>query len=291
MAVYKRGYERYRGRLEGRWRRLLVLPRYTFRRMFRQRHAIVVLVASLAYPLWCAVYIYLAGNADLLDRLGSFRQYLAIDGAFFLRFVSVQKVFAVFIVALTGPGLVSPDLTDNALPLYFSRPLSRADYVVGRLAAPVALLSLATWVPGVLLFLLQCGSAGGGWFAANWRVGVGMVAGFWLWLALCGMVALAGSAYVKLRPVASGLVLGFFFVLGGVAGMVNLVFRGTAGSLLNPSWAVWRLSAAVMGTDGKGGAAIASAPGAAAAAVALAVLLLLLVLVLERKLRPVEVVS
>jgi len=291
MAVYKRGYERYQGRLEGRWRRLLVLPRYAFRRMFRQRLAIVVLIASLGYPTLCAVYIYLANNADLLNRLGSFRQYLAIDDAFFMRFMSVQKVFAVFLAALTGPGLVSPDLTNNALPLYFSRPLSRADYAVGRMAAPVALLSLATWVPGVLLFLLQTALADGGWLAAHWRVGVGMVAGFWLWIALCGLVALVSSAYVKLRPVAGGLVLGFFFVLSGVAGMVNVVFWGTAGSLLNPSWAVWRLSAAVMDLGGKGGAEAAGGPGAAAAALALAVVLLLLAWVLERKLRPVEVVS
>lgn len=286
MSVYKRGYERYRGGLEGRWRRFLVLPRYAFRRMFRQRLAILILLVSLVYPLLGAAFIYLAGNADLLRQLGGeFQKFLVIDGDFFMGFVTVQKYFAVFLAALTGPGLISPDLTNNALPLYFSRPLSRVDYAVGRLVAPVALLSLITWVPGLLLFLLQSVVAGGTWGFANWRIGVGMFVGFWLWILLCGLVALVSSAYVKLRTIAGGLVLGFFFIFSGVATMINGVFRDTWGFLLHPSWIVRRLCSAMMWTEAPDG------PGVAAAVVALAVFLLLLAFVLERRLRPVEVVA
>ena len=69
---------------------------------------------------------------------------------------------------------MAPDLTNNALPLYFSRPLSRFDYVLARLLVLVGLLSLVTWVPGLLLFAMQSGMAGWSWFAANWRLGVGL---------------------------------------------------------------------------------------------------------------------
>ena len=57
-----------------------------------------------------------------------------------------------FLTAFVGPGLVSPDLANSALPLYFCRPFSRAEYVLGKCAVSVQLLSLITWVPGLILF-------------------------------------------------------------------------------------------------------------------------------------------
>ena len=286
MAVYKRGYERYQGELEGRLRRFLVLPRYAFRRMFRQRLTILILIAALIYPFLCAAFIYLVNSADLLRQFEtSFQTFLTIDGRFFMYFVRVQSIFAVFLAALTGPGLISPDLTNNALPLYFSRPLSRADYTIGRLMAPVTLLSLITWVPGLLLFLFQAAVTEGTWGMDNWRIGVGMFVGFWLWICFCGLVAVVSSAYVKMRAIAGGLVLGFFFILSGVSAMINGVFRDTWGSLLDPSWITQRLCHALMGTEAPPG------PGATASLLAFIIFLLLFVFVLERRLHPVEVVS
>src|SRR4029434_1324948 len=115
----------------------------------------------------------------------------------------VQAVFAVFLAALAGPGLLAPDLANNALPLYFSRPLTRWNYALARLMVLVGMLSIVTWVPGVLLFALQVGMAGGSWFRANWTLGAGMVAGFLLWLLVLGLVSMASSAYVKWRIVAA----------------------------------------------------------------------------------------
>ena len=54
-----------------------------------------------------------------------------------------------------GPGLISPDLSHNALPLYLARPFSRTEYVLGKMSVLMGLMSLMTWIPGVLLFVLQ----------------------------------------------------------------------------------------------------------------------------------------
>jgi hypothetical protein len=59
---------------------------------------------------------------------GSFAQFIQVDGRFFAIFMYVQAGFAVFLAALAGPGLIAPDLANNALPLYFSRPLTRWSY-------------------------------------------------------------------------------------------------------------------------------------------------------------------
>jgi ABC-2 type transport system permease protein len=286
MAVYRRGYQRYQGPITGRWTRFLVLPRFAWRRLFQQRLIALLMLVALIWPLLCAIFIYISNHADLLKGMGKqFQNFVEVKGNFFIIFMQVQASFAIFLAALAGPGLIAPDLANNALPLYFSRPLSRAEYVIARLTTLFGVLSLITWVPGLLLFGMQVGIADGSWLHENWRIGVGIVAGFSVWILLVSLVALAGSAYAKLRVVAGGIVLGFFFILGGASTMVNAVFRSTWGSIFNPTWATRRLWYAMLNVDPPTG------PGVLACVLAIASFMLLLLLVLERKLRPVEVIS
>ena len=285
MSVYKRGYQRYQGKIEGRWKRFLVLPRFSWARIFKQRLVVLLLVAAMIQPFLYAVFIYLSNNAELANTMRILQNFFEVNENFFMSFMSVQKVFAVFLAVLAGPGLIAPDVANNALQLYFSRPLTRLDYALGRLVALMGLLSLITWIPGLVLFFMQATMAGSGWGFANWRLAFGLFAGFLLWILLVALAALASSAWVKLRVIAGGLILGFFFILSGVAVMINGVFRGTWGYLLNPSWTGGRVVYALAGMEAPDG------PGFVASISAFFVILLLLAFILERKLRPVEVVS
>jgi ABC-2 type transport system permease protein len=96
---------------------------------------------------------------------------------------------------------------------------------------------------------------------------------------------MASSAYVKWRVVAAAVSLAFFFILSGVAEMIDNVLRVTWGHIIDPAWAVNQIWCALLGVPPLDG------PGAGASAWALAAMVLLLVLVIERKLRPVEIVS
>jgi len=286
MAVYKRGYQRYTGVLTGRWTRFLVLPRYAWRRLYQQRLVVLLTMAAFIWPLLCAGFIYLTNHAELLQGLEpEFRAFIQVDGRFFAIFMYVQAGCAVFLAAMAGPGLVAPDLANNALPLYFSRPLTRWSYALSRLTVIVGMLSVVTWIPGLLLFGLQVALAGGWWFVANWTLGAGIVAGFLLWLLVLSLVAMASSAYVKWRVVAGAVSLAFFFILAGIAAMIDEVFRVKWGHLLDPAWSVNRVWCTLLSIEPPN-----DGPGAFASIVALATLILLLVLVIERKLRPVEVV-
>jgi ABC-2 type transport system permease protein len=286
MAVYKRGYQRYDGPTVSHWTRFMVLPRFAWSRMFQQRQVLLLMVIAMIWPLLCAIFVYLTNHAELLKGLGgAFRSFLSINGNFFLVFMNVQAVFALFLAALTGPGLIAPDLANNALPLYFSRPLRRSEYALARLATLFGLLSLVTWIPGLLLFGMQIGMADAVWLRANWRLGFGVVAGFFLWVLLISMVAMASSAYTRMRAVSGGLVLGFFFIMGGLSGMINGIFRVSWGSALSPRWATYRIWCALLNVSPQAG------PGVGACVLVLLLLMLLLALVIERKLRPVEVIS
>ena len=286
MAVYKRGYQRYKGSITSHWTRFMVLPRFAWRRMFQQRLVLLLMVIAMIWPLLCAIFIYLTNHAELLKGFSKqFQGFLSINGNFFLVFMTNQAMFALFLAALTGPGLIAPDLANNALPLYFSRPLRRSDYAFARLATLFGLLSLVTWVPGLLLFGMQVGMADTEWLHSNWRLGFGIIAGFAIWCLLVSLVAMASSAYTKMKAVSGGLVLGFFFIMGGLSGMVNAIFRVTWGNALSPRWASYRIWCALLGVN------IDTGPGVTACILVLLSFMLLLALVIERKLRPIEVIS
>jgi ABC-2 type transport system permease protein len=285
MAVYKRGYQRYTGPLTGPWTRFMVLPRSAWRRLYQQRLVVLLTMAAFVWPLLCAGFVYLTNHVDLLQGLDrEFLDFIQVDGRFFSIFMYVQGGCAVFLAALAGPSLIAPDLANNALPLYFSRPLTRWSYALARLTVIVGMLSVVTWIPGLLLFGLQVALAGGWWFLANWTLGAGMVAGFLLWLLVLGLVAMASSAYVKWRVVAGAVSLAVFFILAGVAAMIDEVFRVTWGHVIDPAWAVNRVWCTLLGVEPPEG------PGAGASMLALTAFVLMLVLVIERRLRPVEVV-
>ncbi len=286
MAVYRRGYHRYRGPITDHWTRFMVLPRFAWRRLYHQRLVVLLTVVAMMWPLLCSGFVYLTNHTDLLKGLdANFKHFITVNGRFFLIFMNVQSAFAIFLAALAGPGLIAPDLANNALPLYFSRPLTRFEYALARLIVLFGMLSIVTWIPGLLLFGMQASMAGGGWFRENWTLGVAVVAGFAIWVLLVSIVALACSAYVRWRVVAGALVLAFFSILAGISAMVNGVFRVTWGHALNPAWAVYRLWCEMLSVNPPEG------PDVAASAWALAFFIFLLVLILSRKLRPVEVIA
>lgn len=286
MAVYKRGYNRYQGPITGRWSRLLVLPKYSWRRVLQQRWVVSLLVMAMFWPLGCIGFVYLSNHAELLLDIGSgLKEFLQINGDFFLIFMNVQGVFAIILTIVSGQKLIAPDLSNGALQLYFSRPLSRAEYILARLLVPLGLLSLITWIPGILLFSLQSGMAGWSWFAQNWNLGLGVFIGSLLWILLVSLIVLTCWAYIRMKIMAEVLILGIFFVLHGVERIVNKVLGVTWASLFNPRQIINQIWNGLLGITPESG------PTVLGCWIALLVMTAVLLMVLTRKLRPVEVIS
>ena len=233
MAVYRRNYKPYAGGLTPAWSRFLVLFRYSRRNLFRSKFLTGLFVACFFYPIVCLVMIYLAHSAGFLKQLGLSSQFLSIDNAFFFHLMSVQGAFAFLLTAFVGPGLISPDLANGALPLYFCRPFSRAEYVLGKSSVLLILLSQVTWVPGVILFAIQASFAGASWTWSNLWIAVSFVISSLLWIAILSLLAMALSAWVKWRIVAGAILLGVLFFGAGFAQAVNNVMRTQLGDFLN----------------------------------------------------------
>jgi len=286
MAVHKRGYKRYDGPLTGRWTRLLVLPRFAWADLMGERKIMMIFMTALFWPIACLAFIYLANHRELLlgfDR--GFEEFLQIDGTFFVTFMNTQATFAVLLATFAGPSLIAPDLSNGALSLYFGRPFSRTEYVLSRMLVLGGVLSPVTWIPGVALFAMQSSLAGWGWTADNWKLCVGIVAGFMLWVVFVSLVAMTSSAYVRWRVVSGGLILGAFFVLAGATAIAREVLSADWPTALNPARAANQIWRAMLGAEASPG------PDALQCLLTMAAMSALLLFVLGRKLRPVEVVN
>ena len=252
MAVYKKTYRPYEGALTPSATRFLVIPRFAFEDMRKSRFLTIFFLASFIYPLIAALFIYVKHNASALSLLGvtNANNLISINTTYFLNFLGWQSMLALFLAAFTGPGQVSPDLANNALSLYLARPFSRVEYVLGKMWILIVLMSLMTWIPGLLLFMLEAYlQEGWTWMHDNTALARGLFIGSWVWIIILALMALALSAWVKWKPAAGALMFGVFFVAAGFGVAVNGVQRTKWGHLFNISALIGSVWVQLFGAD------------------------------------------
>lgn len=234
MAVYEHTYKQYTGRLTPDWSRFLILPRYAYRTIFQSKLFIAFFVACFICPLVMAILIYLKHNTNALGIFQlQINELLPIDASFFKFFVWFQGMLMFFLAMFVSPTLVARDMTNNALPLYLSRPFSRSEYILGKMSVVVILGSLITWVPGLLLFFFASYLEGWAWFKENYFIALAIYLGSFIWIILLSLLSLAVSAWVKWRIVSMAILLAVYFVPRVFAEFINENFDTRLGNLLS----------------------------------------------------------
>lgn len=249
MAVYEHTYKRYDGALTPEWSRFLIIPRHAFRDVFKSKLFTGFFVICFIPLLVEAILIYLHHNVNALGILRiDVRGLVPIDAFFFQTFVNLQGGFAFFVALLVGPPLVSRDLRNNALPLYLCRPFSRTEYVMGKMSVLLILLSAMTWIPQLLLFFFQSYLEGGKWFVDNLWMASAIFLSSFVWILLLALLSQAVSALVKWRVVASGALLGLFFVPSVFAEIMNQIFMTRWGNIISLGALTKNVTAGLFGT-------------------------------------------
>jgi ABC-2 type transport system permease protein len=234
VPVYDRRYRGWTGERRPPRAAIWTLARYGFAEIFASRLLLVLFILACLPFLVFATMIYVANNLELLNLLAVRDSHLqeSLSGSLFFWFVVAQGNLAFLFASFAGPSLVGPDLAHGALPLYLSRPLGRGEYVLGKLAILVTLLSAITWVPGLLLVGIQTALAGWGWLAANPRIPLGILLGSLAWILLLALAALAISAWIRWRPLATGALFGILVVGSAFGKAINETLDTRWGTLL-----------------------------------------------------------
>ena len=290
MAVYDHGYRGYGGALMPARSRFLVISRYGLRDVFASRLFLAFFAFCFAWPLVLLVAMYLRYNAEALALInvsaGDLLDFVQVNTWFFQNlFLRAQLYLAFVVVLVVGPSLVSADLRNRAMPLYLSRPLTRTDYVLGKLVVLGVLVSAITWVPGLLLFAIQAALGGSEWLAEHWRVAPSLVVVSTVWMLCMSLPMLAIAAWVKWKPWARIVFLGA--ILSGTAfgEFYKQFYDSWLGSMVVAFDVTAALSSSVFGTEGS-----VQMPGAAAWLAAVGLVALSAAL-LYRRVRAFEVVK
>src|SRR6267378_7781326 len=153
MPIHDQGYRRYGGEKARKGTGWMVITRAGIRTFFAKRAFLGLLLISW-FPFFVrAVQIYAAANLPQAA-------FLAPTPETFRQFLDQQQIFVFFITVYVGAGLIANDRRANALQIYLSKPLTRAEYVFGKLAILMAFLLLITWVPAIMLLIVQILFAG-----------------------------------------------------------------------------------------------------------------------------------
>lgn len=160
MPIHDQGYRRYGGEKARTGTGWIVITRAGLRTFFAKRAFLGLLLVAW-FPFFVrAVQIYAAANLPQA-------QFLAPTAETFRQFLDQQQIFVFFITVYVGAGLIANDRRANALQIYLSKPLTRAEYIFGKLAILMIFLSLVTWLPAIVLLIVQISFAGNFTFLAR----------------------------------------------------------------------------------------------------------------------------
>ena len=160
MPIHDQGYRRYGGGRAPRGRGWRVIASAGIRARLRQRLFLGLLLVSYVSFFLRAVQLYAATNLPQMA-------FFAPTPQMFRQFLGQQGIFVFFITVYAGAGLIANDRRANALQIYLSKPLTRAEYVFGKLAILTTFLLFVTWVPAVALLVVQIVFSGNFTFFTN----------------------------------------------------------------------------------------------------------------------------
>jgi ABC-type transport system involved in multi-copper enzyme maturation permease subunit len=142
-------------------------------------------------------------------------------GSGWTSFWEVQQFFAMLIIFYVGRGTIADDLRSGALTLYFSRPISFRQYLLGKWSAVAICVVAVTLLPGLVLCIFRLLAEPHTQLSdvLNWLMAIALCSSL---LALTsGMVVMAISALSPRGSAAGLLWVALFIVLGSLASFIQ----------------------------------------------------------------------
>lgn len=233
MPVFDQGYQHWQGQLHSSAWTWLAIMNHGVRQQLRMKRTIGLVLIAFIPALFLAAALIMWG---LLEQRSSWLQPLmmfvlklpdpmqanpiayrvSVWTLAFNMFLWFETFFSMLLVLIVGPNLISQDLRFNALPLYLSRPITRFDYFLGKLAVIAFFLGgvmiapiLAAYLVGVL-FSLDISVV-----RDTWRVLLGSLAYGLVIVLSAGMLMLAFSSLSRSSRIVGAMWLSLWILGDG----------------------------------------------------------------------------
>jgi ABC-2 type transport system permease protein len=240
MDIDQAHYHGWQGRLLTPWSACAAIVRVAILQVIRGKAYWLLLAFGMLrfMAYWSIIYAVtqLALPEDVsegfLKRFGFTANSDAGQDNGYIRFIQGQNVIVMILLAFCGSTLVGSDFRSKTLPFYLSRRIDKRHYIVGKLLAVSAIISLLTIVPALLLFF-EYGmfASSTAYWIDNWRIPVSVLA-FGAVICIVNSILLVTiSAYLQ-RIVPITIAWASLFLLLGRLG--DYMYRES-------DEAVWRL--------------------------------------------------
>ncbi len=225
MTIKEKGYSHWDGEFLVKKFPWWPITRYGIKLTFMRKLFKFTLPLSLLPAVFFLTGIYISERLEDFPFLrGETSQFLQIGPSYFKTYFTIG--FMLFIMLMItifcGASLISDDLKHNSLQLYFSRPLKKKDYFLGKIAVIVFFLFIITLIPGLVLFIMKLVFSGSLKFFISYP---------WLPLSIIGysfivtgffsFYALLLSSLSKNRRLVAILIFGIYFL----SDIIYLIFR------------------------------------------------------------------
>lgn len=210
--IYDRGYRHYDGPREGRRHAIEALVIYSIKRgLGIKKRWTAKIIPILIYAFAFFPVLIIIGIRAFVGDAAASLSYLTLYGALSI----IMVVFA----AATAPEMLCDDRRQRVLPLYFSRTISRGDYLLAKIGGLGILMGTVALLPAFILFL-------GSTFLAKSPVtyfldhvadllriaAVGTLLAF-----LFASIGLLIAGFTERKSIAAAVYIGAVILVGGIA--------------------------------------------------------------------------
>ncbi|MFF5291536.1 ABC transporter permease [Paractinoplanes globisporus] len=220
-VIHDIGYQRYQGPRLGRGALLQAMYVHGLRAAFGLGRS----AKSKIFPWGVAGIVLLVAviNAGVRSQTGNWLfDYYQLD--------DTMSWLVIFFAAIVAPELVSRDIRSGVLPLYFSRPVRAADYVMAKVAALVSAVFLMLGVPQFIMFLTGAFTTKTG-MRGVWHE-LGLLIPGWgyslLWAFIFASISLLIASLTGKRAFAAGGIVAVFLMTAPIVGVLNVLPSETA---------------------------------------------------------------
>ncbi len=167
MTVRELGYEPYTGGRLGPMRRMLAITAVGIRIGLRRRFLVLAMLVAVPLTFLFGVLFYWAADAqaDFLshatvilsqqewkDLLGPVYTRYDLWAVLMNRHLYYQMMWVLVVIPWVGPSLLSDDFQSGALTIYFSKPITRTEYLAGKWLVLAFFVGCVTVLPSTILY-------------------------------------------------------------------------------------------------------------------------------------------
>ncbi|MES2179890.1 MAG: ABC transporter permease subunit [Gemmatimonadota bacterium] len=214
-TVFDIGYQRYTGAREGRGRARKAVYKDGLRAALglgRGGRALILPWFFIFVLSFIALIMALVAGAA--ERLGGPGAAAKANLPSHSDYYGIASIIMFVFAAIVGPELLCRDKRDRVINLYLVRPLTGSDYIISRWAAFLTVMTVAAWLPQIILFLGLCGGdpIPLDYFKLHWRdIPHFLTAGF-VMATYTTTLAMLTASFTSRRAYASVFLVGLFII-------------------------------------------------------------------------------